>query len=218
MPKIKYIIWDWNGTLVNDAWLFVELMNEELSIRNLPLISIADYREKFTFPVKTYYENLGFDFSNEDFKAVGLNFIQNFKKRNREPYLYQNAQHILKKLAAANIGQSIVSAQENQLLNNTVRFYQLNKFFDHVAGIDHYYADNKIKLAKSIREKINHHDNEIMFIGDTVHDYEVAQALNLHCILFTNGHYSKRRLAKCKCMMVDDHLDLLSVLDSSISG
>ena len=58
----------------------------------------------------------------------------------------------MKKLAAANIGQSIVSAQENQLLNNTVRFYQLNKFFDHVAGIDHYYADNKIKLAKSIRE------------------------------------------------------------------
>ena len=99
-----------------------------------------------------------------------------------------------------------------------MRFYQLNKFFDHVAGIDHYYADNKIKLAKSIREKINHHDNEIMFIGDTVHDYEVAQALNLHCILFTNGHYSKRRLAKCKCMMIDDHLDLLSVLDSSISG
>ena len=218
MPKIKYIIWDWNGTLVNDAWLFVELMNEELSIRNLPLISIADYREKFTFPVKTYYENLGFDFSNENFEAVGLNFIQNFKKRNREPYLYQNAQHILKKLAAANIGQSIVSAQENQLLNDTVRFYQLNKYFDHVAGIDNYYADNKIKLAKSIREKINHHDNEIIFIGDTVHDYEVAQALNVHCILFANGHYSKRRLKKCKCMMIDDHLDLLSVLDSSMSG
>ena len=35
MPKIKYIIWDWNGTLVNDAWLFVELMNEELSIDEL---------------------------------------------------------------------------------------------------------------------------------------------------------------------------------------
>ena len=218
MPKIKYIIWDWNGTLVNDAWLFVELMNEELSIRNLPLISIADYREKFTFPVKTYYENLGFDFSNEDFEAVGLNFIQNFKKRSREPYLYQNAQHILKKLAAANIGQSIVSAQENQLLNDTVQFYQLNKFFDHVAGIDHYYADNKIKLAKSIREKITHLDNEIMFIGDTAHDYEVAQALNVHCILFTNGHYSKRRLIKCNCMMIDDHLDLLSALDSNMSG
>ena len=217
MPKIKYIIWDWNGTLVNDAWLFVELMNEELSIRNLPLISISDYREKFTFPVKTYYENLGFDFTKEDFKTVGLNFIQNFK-RNREPHLYQNSQHILKKLSSANIGQSIVSAQENQLLNDTVKFYQLNKLFDYVAGIDHYYADNKIKLAQSIREKIKHNDNEIVFIGDTVHDYEVAQALNVNCILFTNGHYSKQRLLRCKCMMLDNHLDLLSVLDSSMPG
>ena len=42
-PKIKHIIWDWNGTLVNDAWLFVELMNEELGQRNLPHINIQKY-------------------------------------------------------------------------------------------------------------------------------------------------------------------------------
>ena len=27
-PQIKYVIWDWNGTLINDSWLFVELMND----------------------------------------------------------------------------------------------------------------------------------------------------------------------------------------------
>ena len=80
MQKIKYIIWDWNGTLVDDAWLFVELMNEELIQRNLPQINVEKYREQFTFPVKKYYENLGFDFEKEDFKTVGLHFIQNFNK------------------------------------------------------------------------------------------------------------------------------------------
>ena len=74
--KIKHIIWDWNGTLINDSWVFVELMNEELTIRNLPLINIKKYRQKFTFPVKKYYQNLGFDFNKEDFKKVGYNFIQ----------------------------------------------------------------------------------------------------------------------------------------------
>ena len=46
--KIKYIIWDWNGTLIDDAWLFVELMNTELQDRDLPLINIQDYRQNFT--------------------------------------------------------------------------------------------------------------------------------------------------------------------------
>ena len=52
--QIKHIVWDWNGTLVNDAWLFVELMNEELKQRNLSLIDIEKYKEHFTFPVKQY--------------------------------------------------------------------------------------------------------------------------------------------------------------------
>ena len=76
--KIKYIIWDWNGTLIDDAWLFVELMNTELQDRDLPLINVEDYRQNFTFPVKKYYENLGFDFKKEDFQEVGYNFIEKF--------------------------------------------------------------------------------------------------------------------------------------------
>ena len=47
-------------------------MNEELIQRNLPQINVEKYKEQFTFPVKKYYENLGFDFEKEDFKTVGL--------------------------------------------------------------------------------------------------------------------------------------------------
>ena len=42
-PQIKYVIWDWNGTLINDSWLFVELMNDELRLRRLPEITVEDY-------------------------------------------------------------------------------------------------------------------------------------------------------------------------------
>ena len=93
--QIKYIIWDWNGTLIDDSWLFVEIMNGELKERNLPLITISDYRKKFTFPVKKYYENLGFDFEKENFKEVGYNFIQKFKKRKFEAQLFPNTIQLL---------------------------------------------------------------------------------------------------------------------------
>ena len=78
ISQIQHIIWDWNGTLIDDAWLFVEIMNEELQDRKLPLITVKDYRKHFTFPVKKYYENLGFDFEKENFKKVGYHFIEKF--------------------------------------------------------------------------------------------------------------------------------------------
>ncbi len=33
-----------------------------------------------------------------------------------------------------------------------------------------------------------------LLIGDTLHDYDVAQALGCKCILVANGHQSRKRL------------------------
>ena len=211
-PKIKHIIWDWNGTLINDAWLFVELMNEELNLRALPLIDITDYRKKFTFPVKKYYENLGFNFQNESFKEVGYSFIQKFKKRKFEAQLFPKSLEILEFARSMMIGQSIVSAQEHHLLNKTVQYYKIDCFFDAICGIEHYYADDKIKIAQSVRKNIKYHDYEILMIGDSAHDSEVARALNIKCVLFSGGHYTKNRLLKCKNPIIDSHDRLKEIL------
>jgi phosphoglycolate phosphatase len=211
-PKIKHIIWDWNGTLIDDAWLFVELMNEELSVRFLPLINVSDYREKFTFPVKKYYESLGFNFQNESFKEVGYNFIQKFKKRKFDAQLFPKSLEILEFARTLMIGQSIVSAQEHRLLNKTVRYYKIDHFFDSICGIEHYYADNKIKIARSVRKNINFDDGEILMIGDSAHDSEVAHALNIKCILFSGGHYAKNRLLKYNNPIIDNHDRLKEIL------
>ena len=129
-PKIKHIIWDWNGTLIDDSWLFVEIMNGELQERNLPLINIESYRRHFTFPVKKYYENLGFDFEKEDFKEVGYNFIKKFKMRKFDANLFPESVKILDYARNLNINQSIVSAQEHNLLNETINHYKIDCYFE----------------------------------------------------------------------------------------
>ena len=49
----KHIIWDWNGTLLNDAWLFVEIMNGVLDNRNMDTITLEKYR-KILIPNEGY--------------------------------------------------------------------------------------------------------------------------------------------------------------------
>ena len=210
--KIKHVICDWNGTLVNDAWLFVELMNEELVQRNLPMIDIENYREHFTFPVKQYYKNLGFDFTKENFKEVGYNFIQKYKSRKHEPLLFGETKKILNQISELGISQSIVSAQEHKLLQESVAHYKIADFFESINGIDHYYADSKIKIAEKNVCELEYINQEVMIVGDTAHDLEVANTLNIKCVLFSGGHYSNRRLKLTGSTIINNLVDVINFI------
>ena len=154
--KFSYIIWDWNGTLIDDAWLFVELMNTELQERHLPLINVEDYRKNFTFPVKKYYENLGFDFKKEDFQEVGYNFIEKFKKRKFEAHLFPQTIEILTLVQNLGIKQSILSAQEHALLNKTVTHYKIDSYFETIL-----ITINDYLVYKFLSNKINYYSIHI---------------------------------------------------------
>ena len=64
----RHVIWDWNGTLVNDTHLAVEAACVLLEEHNLPLIDIAHYKEYFRFPVRDYYKLMGFDLEKVSFE------------------------------------------------------------------------------------------------------------------------------------------------------
>ena len=79
MPQRTTIIWDWNGTLLDDAEVCREAINKMLKVRNLPELSLSTYRNVFTFPVIEYYKEVGFDFSKEDWEPVAMEFINLYR-------------------------------------------------------------------------------------------------------------------------------------------
>ena len=74
--RYTHCIWDFNGTILNDMSAGIRAVNELLAKRNLPLISgIEQYRNIFGFPVKSYYEALGFDFSKEPYDKLAHEWV-----------------------------------------------------------------------------------------------------------------------------------------------
>ena len=67
---VKTIIWDWNGTLLDDLDLSLESVNILLEERNLPALSVEKYKDIFCFPIVDYYVKAGFDFEKEAFWGV----------------------------------------------------------------------------------------------------------------------------------------------------
>ncbi len=193
MGNYRHIIWDWNGTLLNDRWLCVDIMNKMLVKYGLARIDEKKYLEIFDFPVRDYYTRLGFDFNRVEFKKVGSEFIEHYQRRWRECSLQPGAQNALKVFYDSGISQSVLSAANTNMIRLGVQHFQLD-YFSHLIGLDHHYATGKVEIGLAYLRTLAIDPDKVLMIGDTVHDYHVARELNIDCILLTNGHHPLTKL------------------------
>ena len=209
MDCIGGIIWDWNGTLLNDIELCVLTINELLERRKLTLLSMDDYREVFSFPVKNYYQKIGFDFRIEPFEIPALEFINRYNAQVQGCSLHEDALRVLSYFQSVGISQFMLSAMEQDVLDDCLKTQQIGHFFEHVSGLDNHYAASKLENGKRLISNLNLKVDELVLIGDTVHDFEVATELGCHCILIANGHQSREILQTTGTLVIDHLRNLL---------
>ena len=110
----------------------------------------------------------------------------------------------------------LLSAQNEGSLLELVEFYQLDMFFEQVRGTNNFHGRGKGVVAGEILENIRPLDS-VLFIGDTYHDYEVAQALGIDCILLSHGHTCHSRLIKTGATVIRELKTLFHIFAIEIS-
>ena len=123
VEKYQHIIWDWNGTLFNDVGYCVEIINGILRDNDLPLVSIKTYRDKFTFPVKNYYHQLGFDFAKISFEDLSEIFISHYERSKNQVTLFTEVNETLSAIQKQGIEQSVLSAYSQNKLHEIIFLY-----------------------------------------------------------------------------------------------
>lgn len=209
IEKYKHIIWDWNGTIINDVDLCVELINWLLKEKNLKTITKEEYKNVFTIPVKNYYAALGFDFEDEPFEIIGKRWMDEYERRKFECKVYDGVIDVMEKINKLGIGQSILSAYSQHTLEEMVEHFGLTKYFSHIIGLDNIYAAGKLHLGKDLMKRLGNGKGETLLIGDTEHDYEVATEIGADCILSSNGHQRKEKLEKLGAIVLNSVAELL---------
>ena len=206
--KIKAIIWDWNGTLLNDVNICIDCINVLLQKRNLNMIDRKKYVDIFTFPVKDYYEQAGFDFSKEDFEVPAMEFIKLYHESLPLANLHPCANDVLKYFKSLGLNQFVLSAMEHTSLLKSLKDNGIYNYFEHINGIDNHYAHSKLDIGKDLLQKIGLAPEEILMIGDTLHDKDVAEGLGINFVLVAKGHQSKERLLAETPLVFDNLLDI----------
>lgn len=204
IEKYKHIIWDWNGTIINDVDICVELINWLLKEKDLKTITKEEYKNIFTIPVKNYYAALGFDFAKEPFEVIGRRWMDEYERRKFECRIYGGVVDVMEKINKLGIGQSILSAYSQHTLEEMVEHFGLTKYFSHIVGLDNIYAAGKLHLGKNLMKILGNGKGETLLIGDTEHDYEVAAEIGADCVLSSNGHQSREKLEGLNSIVIDD--------------
>jgi len=191
---LKHIVWDWNGTLLNDAEASCKAAADLFEKRNLGTFSIDVYRDKIVYPVINVYIEAGLDFSKETYQDICDEYMANYLNNSHMISLHEDAVTALELFKNKGLKQHIVSASDRGVLIRQIENYGLMSYFVNILGQDNNRGDSKTRLAEKLVELVGCQPNEMLFIGDTIHDYEVAKEAGMHCCLVSNGHCSEKRL------------------------
>lgn len=208
----SHIIWDFNGTILDDVIAGIKSENVLLSRRNMPLIdSVEQYHRYFCFPIVEYYKKLGHDFNKEDYNDLAIEWVTEYLKFSVESKLNDGIMEALDKFKKEDCCQIILSASEKEMLTKQVRELGIYDYFDEILGLDNIHANSKAEMAKEWAETKK--PRQALFIGDTTHDYETACFMNADCILVAKGHQSKDTLLKCGVPVFDTFYEMLGYVE-----
>lgn len=207
MVKYTHIIWDWNGTLLNDVSASLASVNDMLALRGKPPMDIDYYRECISVPIIGFYEK-AFDMENEDYEIIIKQYNEGYLRHLSECNLTDGVTEVIDYFEKNGVKQSVISSSNNNQLIQNVTKYGIFERFDAVLGADDYYAGSKIERAEKYLENSSE-ECRVLVIGDIVHDADMAEKLGADCVLLTSGHENRERLYSAKATVISDVRELI---------
>lgn len=192
----KYILWDWNGTLLDDVDAQLASLNAMLTRRGLQPVTRRFFVDNFAFPARTFYRLVGMDVPDSEWDALAKEYHDTYHAQsyglNRGAFA---ALELVKRLGA---GQSVISALHQFYLDLETNQYGVQQFMDHVYGVDNLDGGSKLSRARELLSLFRSTPVPYTYIliGDSIHDFEVADELGIGCVLFSGGSHSRARLER----------------------
>ena len=200
--KYDYLVLDFNGTIIDDVDLCLNILNHLLEERNYKKVSLEEYKHIFTFPIKKYYINAGFDLEKYSFTSISNEFISLYQKASLNCKLYEGINELIDKCNNNEVKVVLLSASQIDNLKEQTDHFGLSEKFEAILGTSTIEAASKVEIGKNyFKDK---QDKKILFVGDTTHDAEVASAIGADALLITHGHQARDILLKANPLKVID--------------
>lgn len=188
---MRHVIWDWNGTLLDDTDACIGALNQMLARRGKPLVTREFFRSNFSFPARQFYRRLDMDVRDCEWDALAREYYEAYLAQPAK--LNEQTRAALEFVRARGWRQSVVSALRQDCLRAHLASHGLTDYFVDVVGSDNLSGASKLDSARRFIGSLSGED--VVMIGDAIHDWEVAQAVGVACRLVSVGSHARERLA-----------------------
>jgi phosphoglycolate phosphatase len=205
----RFIIWDWNGTLLNDAQYAYSALRTMQIERGISPITFEQYQSFYEHPIEKLYQRAGFDFAREPFAVIAEKWHEIYNARLAEIGLHHDTGEVLNNFRQKGLKQSVLSALPHDLLIESIESRNLTNYFDLISGATDNLGNGKIEHGVELIKQLKIEKEAALLIGDSSHDYEVASALEIDCVLVARGLEDRKRLMRHGVEVLDDFSKLI---------
>lgn len=194
-PSRPYVLWDWNGTLLDDTQAALNTLNIMLARRGVKPIEMGFFRDHFAFPCRPFYDMIGMHVEDEAWDALAQEYHDLYAEQPKA--LNREAIAALEKVKASGAKQAIISALRQDLLDEVTARMGVARYMECIYGVDNLDGASKLDRALELMNHISLQVGEqldVVLIGDALHDKEVADALKVRCVLCGQGSHASWRL------------------------
>ena len=214
---VKNIIWDWNGTLLDDTRINYEIANimlEERGLRKIP--EYEQYREMFGFPVIDWYISMGYTFEKETYEQVADEYVMLYSRMLPGCGLKDGAKEVAVELKERGYRQILLSATGQDTLEENIKRFGMTGIFEELLGQENNLAFGKTERGRQYMQRCGMDPAETVLVGDTNHDHEVAELIGAGCILIDSGNQSRPVLEKCGVPIIHSLRELLLIFGERV--
>ena len=175
----RHVVWDWNGTLLDDLPQIHKAVNDALEVVDGPCLTLDEYMAKFARPLSGFYRRvLNRELGPGEWAAVDERFKVSYHEYLPDAVLAPNVADALRVVAEEGTSQSILSMYPHDYLGPLVKRMGLAGFFDDIQGCSEQKGESKAGMfAEHVRTVAPETPpGQVVMIGDTIDDVRAAHA------------------------------------------
>jgi phosphoglycolate phosphatase-like HAD superfamily hydrolase len=216
--RLGHVVWDWNGTILDDNDAVVTAVNSVCAAFGRAAIDLAYLQSIYRRPLlSSYQELLGRDLTTDDWANIDRTYHHAYRELLHTTRLAPGVPAELHRWAERGGSQSLLSMWFHDELVPLVTEHGLADLFARVDGLrvdvgGHGKAAHLIEHLEALQVD----PDEVTLIGDVLDDADAAEAAGTRCVLVTTGVMARSTLESAGVPVVDSVAEAL-VLSSSQS-
>lgn len=188
--RIAHVVWDWNGTLLDDLEVVIESLNVGTAMFDLPPVDEDGYRDHFTRPVRSFYDSLfGRSVSDMEWLQLNKTFHDEYLIRHHRAALRMDAVQALDRVDALGWSQSLLSMSIRHHLVEAVSSRGIADRFTLIDGLTEATGGHKVEHLVDHLKSLDMSPSQVIVIGDTPDDAWAASEVGAAVVLYDGGSH-----------------------------